>query len=99
MRACMRGAHASPVLAPTAECRRLTDTCPPRPLQPAAAPAGRSWACTLCTASEGGYGRDCLIVAGDVSDSLDTLEMTLTLFQGSFKHVFFTPGNHGEPLS
>ena len=42
----------------------------------------------------GEYAHDTLLVAGDVSDSLDTLRETLQLLAGAFAHVFFTIGNH-----
>ena len=45
-------------------------------------------------AGGGEYAHDCLLVAGDVSDSLDTLRETLQLLAGAFAHVFFTVGNH-----
>ena len=37
---------------------------------------------------------DVLIVAGDVSDNMDTLRTTLTLLCSKFGWVFFCPGNH-----
>ena len=46
----------------------------------------------LCTSSE--YRQDVILVAGDVSDSLDTLEKTLQLLAAAFKAVFFVTGNH-----
>ena len=44
--------------------------------------------------SAGGFERDVLIVAGDVTSSHVLLEETLTLLVRAFKHVFFVPGNH-----
>jgi calcineurin-like phosphoesterase family protein len=35
-----------------------------------------------------------LIVAGDISDRLDTLTSTLALLRAKFSHVFYVPGNH-----
>eukprot|EP00933_Yihiella_yeosuensis_P016160 TRINITY_DN13909_c0_g2_i2.p1 TRINITY_DN13909_c0_g2~~TRINITY_DN13909_c0_g2_i2.p1 ORF type:complete len:387 (-),score=55.38 TRINITY_DN13909_c0_g2_i2:194-1354(-) len=40
------------------------------------------------------YRNDALIVAGDVSDSLDILEVTLSSLQKKFGSVFFVAGNH-----
>lgn len=40
------------------------------------------------------YQTDALIVAGDVSESLERLETTLKLLAAKFALVFFTPGNH-----
>lgn len=37
---------------------------------------------------------DVLIVAGDVSDDLDTFRRTFELFTRVYSHVFFTMGNH-----
>lgn len=42
---------------------------------------------------------DALIVAGDVSDCLATLEITLSILVRKFHSVFFTPGNHDLWLS
>eukprot|EP00967_Tisochrysis_lutea_P102484 scaffold154328_cov32-Tisochrysis_lutea.AAC.1 len=50
------------------------------------------WVRTL--ASEPAYARDVLLLAGDVSDRMDTLHETLALLAGSFGAVFFCPGNH-----
>ncbi|GAB4813272.1 hypothetical protein N2152v2_000318 [Parachlorella kessleri] len=55
-------------------------------------PQNLRWLEQLCTSSE--YRQDVILVAGDVSDSLDTLEKTLQLLAGAFKAVFFVPGNH-----
>lgn len=44
--------------------------------------------------SERDYKRDALIVAGDVSEDLETLEITLRSLVEKFAVVFFTPGNH-----
>lgn len=46
--------------------------------------------------SVAGLSRDVLLVAGDVSDDLATLEKTLQPLVDAFAHVFFVPGNHGE---
>ncbi|WP_186174294.1 metallophosphoesterase family protein, partial [Burkholderia gladioli] len=40
------------------------------------------------------YQRDVLILAGDVSDSLERLERCLSTFASCFRRVFFVPGNH-----
>lgn len=40
------------------------------------------------------YLNDALIVAGDVSDSMDTLELTLATLKRKYADVFFVPGNH-----
>lgn len=37
---------------------------------------------------------DALIVAGDIADSLDTIEATLALLRSRFREVFYVPGNH-----
>ncbi|KAL4854508.1 hypothetical protein ACK3TF_004685 [Chlorella vulgaris] len=57
------------------------------------------WVEELVTGSSGGaaaegFKQDALIVAGDVSDDLATLEKTLQLLADAFAHVFFVPGNH-----
>lgn len=44
--------------------------------------------------SDTAYRRDALIVAGDVSDNLEMLELTLRTLKSKFGTVFFTPGNH-----
>ncbi|EFN56980.1 hypothetical protein CHLNCDRAFT_21755 [Chlorella variabilis] len=44
--------------------------------------------------SVAGLSRDVLLVAGDVSDDLATLEKTLQPLVDAFAHVFFVPGNH-----
>ena len=44
---------------------------------------------------EGPFDHDVLLIAGDVSDALTTLETTLQLCASAFGHVFFVPGNHG----
>ncbi|PSC76652.1 Metallo-dependent [Micractinium conductrix] len=43
---------------------------------------------------EGPFDHDVLLIAGDVSDALTTLETTLQLCASAFGHVFFVPGNH-----
>ena len=43
------------------------------------------------------FKQDTLLLAGDISDSLETLTKTLELCVAAFGHVFFTPGNHGAP--
>jgi hypothetical protein len=50
------------------------------------------WLEGLCGTSE--YRQDVILLAGDVSDSLETLERTFQLLVGAFKAVFFVPGNH-----
>lgn len=40
------------------------------------------------------YQQDALILAGDVSDSLDTLKQALCCLRQKFSMVFFVPGNH-----
>ncbi|MBV9775286.1 MAG: metallophosphoesterase [Gemmatimonadetes bacterium] len=37
---------------------------------------------------------DALIVAGDIADSLDTIEATLALLRSRFREVFYVTGNH-----
>lgn len=44
----------------------------------------------------GPFSEDVLLVAGDVSDSPETLQTTLEICVSAFRHVFFVPGNHGE---
>ena len=39
------------------------------------------------------YKNDTLIVAGDVTDNLELLKITLEGFVKQFKYVFFVPGN------
>lgn len=46
--------------------------------------------------ASGPFSEDVLLVAGDVSDSPETLQTTLELCVAAFGHVFFVPGNHGE---
>ena len=40
------------------------------------------------------YQRDILIAAGDISDRLETLKVTLALLRTKFLKVFYVPGNH-----
>ena len=40
------------------------------------------------------YTNDAIILAGDISDDLSTLEETFTHFASRFRYTFFTPGNH-----
>lgn len=40
------------------------------------------------------YRDDALIVAGDISDRLETIRETLLLLRGKFRRLLFTPGNH-----
>lgn len=47
---------------------------------------------SICNTSD--YKADAIIVAGDVSDDMDTLKRTLELLKSAFQHVFYTPGNH-----
>eukprot|EP00927_Polykrikos_kofoidii_P072679 TRINITY_DN68772_c0_g1_i1.p1 TRINITY_DN68772_c0_g1~~TRINITY_DN68772_c0_g1_i1.p1 ORF type:complete len:393 (+),score=28.04 TRINITY_DN68772_c0_g1_i1:65-1180(+) len=49
--------------------------------------------------SDTDYQQDALVVAGDVSDTVSTLQTTLQTLAGKFKTVFFTPGNHDLWLS
>ncbi len=48
----------------------------------------------IAAAAERGHRGDALLVAGDVSDNLETLARTLELLRGRFAEVFFVPGNH-----
>jgi len=41
------------------------------------------------------FKQDVLLLAGDVSDAMETLEKTLEICVATFAHVFFVPGNHG----
>lgn len=56
-------------------------------------PQNLAWAQQWCAG--GDFGQDAILLAGDVSDSLDTLTKTLEAFSAAFAHVFFVPGNHG----
>jgi Calcineurin-like phosphoesterase len=40
------------------------------------------------------YEADAVVVAGDVSHSMEVLRRTLDIFLQRFRHVFFVPGNH-----
>lgn len=40
------------------------------------------------------YKQHTLILAGDVSDNLETFEITMKLLKEKFNNVFFVPGNH-----
>ena len=44
--------------------------------------------------SSSDYQQDVLILAGDVSDSIERFEQCLSAFARRFKKVFFVPGNH-----
>lgn len=44
--------------------------------------------------SNSDYQQDVLILAGDVSDSMDQFELCLDAFARRFRKVFFVPGNH-----
>jgi len=44
--------------------------------------------------SRGDYGRDALLVAGDVSHDLSRMEAAFSHLQATFARVFFVPGNH-----
>ncbi|CAG9461398.1 unnamed protein product [Pedinophyceae sp. YPF-701] len=46
------------------------------------------------TLSDTAYRGDCLIVAGDVADSMGYLRAALTKLKKKFRRVVFTPGNH-----
>jgi hypothetical protein len=48
----------------------------------------------LTQLSDTAYRNDALIVAGDVSDRLEIIRVTLLLLRSKFRHVLFTPGNH-----
>ena len=48
----------------------------------------------IAAAAVDGHRDDALLVAGDVSDSLDRLAGTLELLRARFAEVFFVPGNH-----
>ncbi|MGQ4809134.1 hypothetical protein NKDENANG_02536 [Candidatus Entotheonellaceae bacterium PAL068K] len=54
-------------------------------------PANMAWLQAL-SATE--YTDDTLILAGDVSDNLDTLRTALASVRATFAQVFFVPGNH-----
>jgi len=53
--------------------------------------ANASWVASLPTSQ---YLDDILIVAGDVSNSLQQLEWALKTIAARFKKVLFVPGNH-----
>jgi predicted phosphodiesterase len=40
------------------------------------------------------YGRDALLVAGDIADRFEVIEETLFLLSSKFGKVFYVPGNH-----
>jgi len=48
----------------------------------------------IANAAQRDHHGDALLVAGDVSDKLDTLARTLSLLRERFAEVFFVPGNH-----
>jgi hypothetical protein len=48
----------------------------------------------ICGLSNLDYRDDVLIVAGDVSDSLTRLAVTLETLAGKFRHLLYVPGNH-----
>lgn len=48
----------------------------------------------IATAAERDHRGDALLLAGDVSDDMDTLARTLGLLRERFAEVFFVPGNH-----
>ncbi|MCM2552100.1 metallophosphoesterase [Burkholderia glumae] len=50
-----------------------------------------AWVASL---SSDDYRDDVLILAGDVSDSVERLEQCLGAFASRFRRVFFVPGNH-----
>lgn len=60
-------------------------------------PQNLAWAQQWC--SGGGFKQDAVLLAGDVSDSMETLTKTLETFAAAFGHVFFVPGNHGAGCS
>lgn len=55
-------------------------------------PANATWLTSALSAAV--YSNDVLIVAGDVSHSIERLRTTLTSLKQVFREVFFTPGNH-----
>jgi predicted phosphodiesterase len=44
--------------------------------------------------SQQDYREDSILLAGDISHQVSTIETTLRLFTQRFRHVFFVPGNH-----
>lgn len=44
--------------------------------------------------SQHDYRNDSILLAGDISHQVSTVETTLRLFTARFRHVFFVPGNH-----
>ena len=54
--------------------------------------ANMAWCRSL--ADGGRFRRDTLIVAGDVSHSLEIVRETLALLVAAFDRVWFVPGNH-----
>ena len=55
------------------------------------APENQRWIDQL---SETAYQRDALILAGDVSEELALIKVTLRILASKFARVYFTPGNH-----
>lgn len=53
----------------------------------------KNWS-VVAELSDTEYQNDALIVAGDVSDHLDTLHNSLLLLRSKFQRVFYVPGNH-----
>lgn len=54
-------------------------------------PENRAWVENLSCYD---YRQDVIVIAGDISDSLQQLEDTLTHFCKRFAEVFYVPGNH-----
>ena len=52
----------------------------------------REWCASICSNSS--FSGDTLLLAGDVSSSLEILRETLTALRAAFRAVFFVPGNH-----
>eukprot|EP00002_Diphylleia_rotans_P008839 TRINITY_DN1881_c0_g1_i8.p1 TRINITY_DN1881_c0_g1~~TRINITY_DN1881_c0_g1_i8.p1 ORF type:complete len:287 (+),score=42.78 TRINITY_DN1881_c0_g1_i8:85-945(+) len=40
------------------------------------------------------YGQDAMIVAGDISDDLELVRLTLSTLKSIFREIFYVPGNH-----
>lgn len=57
-------------------------------------PQNLAWAQHWCGSED--FKQDAILLAGDISDSLDNLTKTLETFAAAFGHVFYVPGNHGE---
>ena len=53
----------------------------------------KNWS-VVAELSDSEYRNDALIVAGDVSDQLNTIHDSLLLLRSKFRRVFYVPGNH-----